>query len=92
LVAWWLDADPLAAGNWSGQANEAIKPWRSVLMICRWGFWGLLWWRWEQVGQRLFRGEPEGAQQAQWATMRNRMLGGVVVVEAIILFSTVTGD
>jgi hypothetical protein len=92
LLAWWFSADPLAVGNWSGQANEAIKPWRTVLMISRWGLWCLLWWRWERVGQRLFTGEPEGAQRAQWTRMRNRMMGGIAVVEVIIVFSTMTGN
>ena len=93
VVAWLLGADPLAPGNWSGQANEAIKPWRSVLMVCRWVMWCLLWWRWEQVGHWLFRGEPSiaEAQREQWGRMRNRMMGGIAAVESVILFSNIAG-
>ena len=94
VVAWLLGADPLSAGDWSGQANEAIRPWRTILMVCRWGLWCLLWWRWESLGQRLIKGEPGGiaAQRAQWSRMRNRMMGGIAVVEAIIVFSNITGS
>ena len=93
VVAWLLGADPLTPGNWSGRANEAIRPWRTGLMLLRWLLWGLLWWRWDQVGQRLFRGEPDvvAAQRQQWAGMRKRMMGGIALVELIILLSTVTG-
>lgn len=93
VIAWLLGSDQLAPGNWSGRANEAIDPWRTVLMLVRWALWVLLWWRWEQVGQRLFLGNTEtaGAQRQQWAGMRKRMMGGIAVVEVIILFSTITG-
>ena len=93
VIAWLLGTDPLAPGNWSGRANEAIGPWRRVLMLVRWALWGLLWWRWEKVGQRLFRGTTEiaDAQRKLWAGMRKRMMGGIAVVEVIILFSTITG-
>jgi len=93
VIAWLLGADPLTPGNWSGRANEAIGPWRKVLMLVRWALWGSLWWRWEQVGQRLFRGNTEiaDAQRHQWAGMRKRMMGGIAVVEVIILYSTITG-
>jgi len=59
----------------------------------RWAIWVLLWWRWEQVGERLFRGNAEiaAAQHQQWTRMRKRMMGGIAVVEIIILFSTITG-
>ena len=94
VVAWLLGADPLSAGDWSGQASEAIRPWRTGLMIGRWGLWCVLWWRWESLGQRLFKAEAGGntAQRAQWSRMRHRMMGGIAVVEAIILFSTITGS
>ena len=94
VAAWLFGADPLSAGDWSGQANEAIRPRRTILMICRWGLWCLLWWRWERVGQRLFKTELEGitAQRAQWSRMRNRMMGGIAVVEAIILLNSITGS
>ena len=92
LLAWLGGADPLTPGNWSGRASEAITPWRTSLMLCRWGFWGLLWWRWEPVGQWLFNvDEDAAAQRTQWSTMRHRMLGAIVVVEALILFNTITG-
>jgi hypothetical protein len=94
VVAWLLGADPLAPGNWSGRANGAIGPWRTVLMLVRWAVWGLVWWRWEPMGQRLFRGNTEvaTAQRRQWASMRKRMMGGIAVVELIILLSTITGE
>ena len=96
MVAWLLGADPLSAGHWSGQANETIRPWRTILMVCRWGLWCGLWWRWEQVGQQLFKTdtETEGvtALHTQWSAMRNRMMGAIVVVEAIILLNTITGS
>ena len=93
VVAWLLGAESLVAGNWSGQvseANEVIKPWRTLLMMCRWALWCLLWWRWEYLGERLFNREADIAtiQRAQWTKMRSRMMGGIAVVEAIILFST----
>ena len=93
-IAWLLGADPLVPGNWSGRANEAIGPWRTILMLTRWALWCLFWWRWEQVGNRLFRGELEAdtAQRQQWAGMRKRMMGGIAVVEVIILISTMTGE
>ena len=74
--------------------NETIRPWRPALMLGRWVLWCFLWWRWEHVGQRLFRGKPKVAiaQQQQWATMRNRMMGGIAVVEIGILLSAITGD
>ena len=94
VIAWLLGTDPLVPGNWSGRANEAIGPWRTILMLTRWALWCLLWWRWEQVGQRLFRGGTEvvAAQRQQWAGMRRRMMGGIAVVEVIILISTMTGE
>ena len=94
IVAWLLGVDPLRAGDWSGQANEAIRPWRTRLMIGRWGLWCVLWWRWEWVGQHLFKAEAgdNTAQRAQWSRMRNRMMGGITVVEAIILFSAISGS
>jgi len=94
VIAWLLGTDPLVPGNWSDRANEAIGPWRTILMLTRWALWCLLWWRWEQVGHRLFRGEPGAAtaQRQQWAGMRKRMMGGIAVVEVIILISTMTGE
>ena len=93
VIAWLSGVDPLAPGNWSGRANEALGPWRTVLMLVRWALWMLLWWRWDQIGQRLFRGNTEiaDAQRHQWAGMRKRMMGGIAVVEVFILFSTITG-
>ena len=88
LVAWLLGADPLTAGHVTGNAKAAIHPWRWGLMLARWAFWGLLWYRWAWIGTRLFRGDTE---RAQWQAMRPRMLGGIAVVEGIILFSVVTG-
>ena len=94
IVAWLLGVDPLSAGDWSGQANEAIRPWRTGLMIGRWGLWCVLWWQWDSVGKYLFKAEAGGntAQRAQWSRMRHRMMGGIAVVEAIILFSTISGS
>lgn len=93
VIAWLLGGDPLAPGNWSGHVNEVIGPWRTLLMLVRWTLWALLWWRWEQVGQRLFRGDTElaGGQRQQWAGMRKRMMGGIAVVEVIILLSAIEG-
>ncbi len=93
-IAWMLDADPRAPGNWGGRANEAIGPWRIALMMGRWVLWVLLWWRWEQVGQWLFRGDKEvrASQRQYWSGMRKRMMGGIAVVEFIILISNLTGD
>jgi hypothetical protein len=93
VIAWLLGVDPLAPGNWSGQANEVIGPWRTVLMSVRWTLWVLLWWRWEQVGERLFRGDTQvgAAQMQQWAGMRRRLMGGIAVVEVIILLSAIAG-
>lgn len=92
LVAWLLGADPLA-GNWSGhvsETNEAIKSWRTLLMVGRWCVWCLLWWRWEYVGKRLFNREAD--VRGQWRKMRSRMIGGIAAVELLIVFSTLTGS
>lgn len=92
-IAWLMGTDPLAPGNWSGQANEAIGPWRFTLMVFRWALWALLWWRWNAVGRRLFRGDSEVriAQRQQWSRMRKRMMGAIAIVETLILISTITG-
>lgn len=92
-LAWVSGADPLGPGNASGAANEAIRPWRTVLMIARWVLWCVIWIQWSWIGDRLFRGESEDtvAKRDQWTLMRNRMLGGIFVVELLILFSNVTG-
>ncbi len=93
-IAWMLETDPMAPGNWSGHANEAIGPWRVTLMLGRWALWVLLWWRWEQVGQWLFKGgeEVRSSQRQYWSGMRKRMMGGIAAVEIIILISNLTGD
>lgn len=93
LLAWCLGADPLTPGNWSGTADEAIKPWWILLMLVRWVLWWLLWLYWNWVGKRLFRGETEKAvaQRDQWQSMRHRLLGGIAVVEGAILFSHLAG-
>jgi hypothetical protein len=92
-LAWHMGADPLAPGNVSSIANEAIQPWRIPLMIGRWGLWCLAWYQWHWIGQKLFTGMSERAraQQNQWQSMRNRMMGGIAIVEAIILISDLTG-
>lgn len=92
-VAWMAEADPLAPGNFTGEVNEAIGPWRIVLTLVRWALWCLLWWRWERVGAWLFSGEGEGRakQREYWWGMRNRMIGGLAVVEVIILLSHLMG-
>ena len=96
LLAWLLGVDPMTPGNWSGRANEAIRPWRLglMLLLLRWMVWCALWWRWEQVGQRLFRGNSDvvAAQRKHWAGMRKRMLGGIAVVEFIIVLGKLTGE
>lgn len=93
LLAWWLGADPLTPGNWSGTANETIKPWRLLLMLGRWALWWLLWLRWTWMGECFFRGETDKgiAQRDQWQSMRHRLLGGIAVVEMAILFSQLAG-
>ena len=92
-LAWWFGADPLTPGNWSGTANETIKPWRFLLMLARWGLWWLLWLRWEWMGECLFSGQMDKAvaQQRQWQSMRHRPLGGIAFVEGAILFSQLAG-
>jgi len=91
--AWLLGADPLSPGNASGAANEAIQPWRLVIMLGRWIVWIAIWWQWVWLGGKMFRGGTEraSAQRDQWNVMRHRMMGGIAIVEAIILFSNVTG-
>ena len=93
LLAWLLGVDPLTPGNWTGQAASTIKPWRTGLMVVRWAVWCLLWWRWDWAGERLFWGDsPQSAvQRVQWGPMRHRMLGGIALVEALTLFSKLTG-
>jgi hypothetical protein len=46
------------------------------------------------VGQWLFKGGEEVrlSQRQYWSGMRNRMMGGIAVVEIIILISNLTGD
>tara|TARA_R110001592_G_scaffold254129_3_gene517473 strand:+ start:18742 stop:19095 length:354 start_codon:yes stop_codon:yes gene_type:complete len=93
LLAWWLGADPLTPGDWSGTANETIKPWRFLLMLGRWVLWCLLWLRWTWTGECLFSGDTEKAvaQRDQWQSMRHRLLGGIAFVELTILFSHLAG-
>lgn len=93
-IAWMLDVDPMAPGNVTGRANDVIGPWRITLMLVRWALWCLLWWRWEQVGRWLFKGNSEArsSQRQYWLGMRKRMMGGIGVVEALILISSLTGD
>ncbi len=94
LAIWWMGADPTALGRWSAEAHAAIRPWRGLLTGIRWVLWGLLWWHWERVGSWLLRGSPEvmEAQRHQWSIMRNRMIGAMALVEALILLNNVTGD
>lgn len=92
-LAWVSGGDPLGPGNASGVANSAIRPWRPALMIGRWVLWCVIWIQWSWIGDRLFHDEPEdmAAKRHQWALMRSRMMGGIAVVEALILYRNVTG-
>ena len=92
-LAWVSGADPLSPGNASGVANDAIRPWRPVLMIGRWVLWCVIWIQWSWIGDRLFHDESEDTVDIrhQWVLMRSRMMGGIAVVELLILFSNVTG-
>lgn len=92
-IAWMAGADPLTPGNWTGEVNDAIGPWRITLTLVRWGLWCALWWYWERAGQWLFRGEGESrsTQRQYWSGMRNRMMGGLAAVEVIILISHLLG-
>ncbi|PLW67767.1 hypothetical protein [Pseudohalioglobus lutimaris] len=92
-IAWMAETDPLTPGNWTGEVNDAIGPWRITLTLVRWAVWCALWWCWERVGQWLFWGEGESrkAQHLHWSGMRNRMMGSLAAAEAIILISHLLG-
>jgi hypothetical protein len=93
VLAWLMGADPLAAGNWSGAANELIRPWRWVFMSVRWVLWGLVWWRWAWIGEWAFRGDSPKtiAQRQQWQHLRHQLMGGIAGVEGLILLSNMVG-
>ena len=93
VIAWLSGVDPLAVGNWSGRASEALHPWRGVLTLVRWVLWGALWYRWAWLGTQVFRGDSTQAtaQRRQWLALRNRLLGGIAVVEGLILLSHGSG-
>lgn len=92
-LAWLVGTDPFAPGNATGTANAAIQPWRIPLMLGRWGLWCVVWYQWHWIGEKLFKGDSDHdkAKRNQWHSMRNRMMGGIVIVEVIILFSDLTG-
>ncbi len=92
-LAWRLGVDPFAPGNASGAANDAIQPWRWPLMLGRWIVWATVCIQWAWIGKTLFSGnsDQDKAKRNQWRSMRYRMIGGIALVEAIILFSYLTG-
>lgn len=49
--------------------------------------------QWAWIGKTLFSGNSnqDKAKRNQWRSLRYRMIGGIALVEAIILFSYLTG-
>ena len=62
-------------------------------MFGRWILWATIWFQWAWIGKKLLGGDSDQgkAKRNQWLSMRHRMMGGIAIVEAIILFSYLTG-
>lgn len=83
-LLWWWGMDPRAPGARVAALNAALAPWRTLLQVLRLVLWCLLGYYWVTLGRRL--GWPP-ARQAVWVGLRTRVIGGLLVLEGLILAS-----
>lgn len=85
LALWWWGLDPRAPGERIGEINTAIAPWRAALQALRVTLWCLAGYYWKTLGQRWFRLTAD--QLAQWMRLRRTVIGGLLLLEALIALS-----
>ena len=89
LALWWWGMDPRAPGERVGELNTVIAPWRTALQVLRVILWCLAGLYWHTLGQRWLRLTPD--QLPQWMGLRRTVIGGLLVLEGLIVLSRVLG-
>ena len=89
LVMWWWGMDPRAPGERVGELHTAIAPWRTALQVLRVTLWCLVGYYWETLGQRWLRLEPD--QLRQWMSLRRTVIGGLLILEGLVVLSRLLG-
>ena len=89
LVLWWWGMDPRAPGERVGELNSVFAPWRPAIQAARVILWCLAGYYWESVGQRLLRLPLD--QLRQWMRLRRTVIGGLLILEGLIVLSRLLG-
>jgi hypothetical protein len=89
LALWWWGMDPRVPGERVGELSTAIAPWRMALQVFRIIFWCLAGYYWDALGRLWFRLTPD--QLPQWTGLRGTVIGGLLVLEGLIVLSRVLG-
>ena len=89
LVLWWWGMDPRAPGERVGALNTVIAPWRTALQLLRVILWCLAGILWEALGQRWLRLTSD--QLRQWMSQRRTVIGGLLILEGLIVLSRLLG-
>ncbi len=89
LAAYDRGLDPSRPAMALGNVAELTAPWAVPLQLLRCGLWGLVWWKWEWVGNRWFRaGESSEAMEA-WSNSRPAVIATLALVEGMIVLRQV---
>lgn len=85
FLLWWSGMDPRAPGEQVGELHTALTPWRGWLQLLRIMLWIAAWYGWQGALARALGVTAD--QRPQWTAMRPVLIGGLLVVEVLIIIS-----